>query len=127
MEYRLGRLEDIDKIALLISDAIKEMELNGIHQWDEIYPTKEDNQGRFFCHEERPFVTLRFIVCQKERFRGQRNMPRTKARSGAETKKNKKYAPRESRQRGKKKEKFEKIVKKPVKSVLSCQSKGIVS
>ena len=42
MEYRLGRLEDIDKITNLISDAIKEMELNGIHQWDEIYPTKED-------------------------------------------------------------------------------------
>jgi len=42
MEYRLGRKEDIEKISALISDAIKEMESKGIHQWDEIYPTVED-------------------------------------------------------------------------------------
>jgi ribosomal protein S18 acetylase RimI-like enzyme len=32
---------EIDPIMLLIKDAIQKMEREGIHQWDEIYPTKE--------------------------------------------------------------------------------------
>lgn len=42
MEYRLGKNEDIEKITSLISDAIKEMELHGIYQWDELYPAEID-------------------------------------------------------------------------------------
>lgn len=42
MKYRLGIIDDIDNISILISDAIKEMESKGIHQWDEKYPTAED-------------------------------------------------------------------------------------
>lgn len=42
MEYRLAREDDIDEIVLLINKAIIEMEKNGIHQWDERYPTRED-------------------------------------------------------------------------------------
>lgn len=45
MVYRLGRIEDLDNITILISDAIKEMESKGIYQWDEIYPTIEDFQA----------------------------------------------------------------------------------
>lgn len=42
MEYRLGRIEDIDKILKIISQAIKVMNSKGIYQWDEIYPTSDD-------------------------------------------------------------------------------------
>ncbi|MDD6194285.1 MAG: N-acetyltransferase, partial [Lachnospiraceae bacterium] len=42
MEYRLAREDDIDEIVLLINKAIIEMEKNGIHQWDERYPTRGD-------------------------------------------------------------------------------------
>ena len=33
-------LKEIDCVMLLIEDAIKEMERNGIYQWDEMYPDK---------------------------------------------------------------------------------------
>lgn len=42
MHYRLAEEQDIDSICNLIKSAIAEMERNNIHQWDEIYPTKED-------------------------------------------------------------------------------------
>jgi ribosomal protein S18 acetylase RimI-like enzyme len=42
MHYRLAEEQDIDSICDLIKSAIAEMERNNIHQWDEIYPTKED-------------------------------------------------------------------------------------
>lgn len=42
MEYRLGKKEDIDEICNLISSAIKTMENQGIHQWDDLYPTRDD-------------------------------------------------------------------------------------
>ncbi len=42
MEYRAAQSDDLDEIALFVKDAILAMEKNNIHQWDEIYPTKED-------------------------------------------------------------------------------------
>ena len=42
MHYRLAEERDIDSICALIQSAIAEMERNNIHQWDEIYPAKED-------------------------------------------------------------------------------------
>lgn len=42
MHYRLAEEQDINSICNLIKSAIAEMERNNIHQWDEIYPTKED-------------------------------------------------------------------------------------
>lgn len=42
MEYRLGTLEDLDNICNMISEAIDNMEYNGIHQWDELYPARYD-------------------------------------------------------------------------------------
>ena len=42
MEYRLGKIEDLDDICELITSAVDTMEKQGIHQWDERYPIRED-------------------------------------------------------------------------------------
>lgn len=42
MQYRPGTKEDLDEICSLIGKAIEHMENQGIHQWDELYPTQED-------------------------------------------------------------------------------------
>ena len=41
MHINLAVISEIDPIISLIKDAIQKMESEGIHQWDEIYPTKE--------------------------------------------------------------------------------------
>ena len=42
MEYRLAEKSDIDDVVKLIKAAIVQMEADGIYQWDDIYPAKED-------------------------------------------------------------------------------------
>ena len=42
MKYRPGAREDLDEILALIASAIKTMEQQGIHQWNERYPVRED-------------------------------------------------------------------------------------
>lgn len=42
MNYRPAETTDLGAICALISSAIAEMERADIHQWDDIYPTKED-------------------------------------------------------------------------------------
>lgn len=42
MEFRQGTMDDLKSICSLIAEAIETMEKQGIHQWDEIYPTRED-------------------------------------------------------------------------------------
>ncbi len=42
INYRLGTLEDLNEINNLIHWAIKEMENEGIKQWDQIYPARKD-------------------------------------------------------------------------------------
>ena len=42
MEFRQGTMSDLKNICSLIAVAIEAMEKQGIHQWDEIYPTRED-------------------------------------------------------------------------------------
>lgn len=42
MEYRPGKMDDLDRICSLIASAIKKMENQGIHQWDDVYPARED-------------------------------------------------------------------------------------
>ncbi len=42
MEYRLGTKRDLDAICSLIREAIGVMEKNGIDQWDEVYPARND-------------------------------------------------------------------------------------
>lgn len=42
MEFKKATENDITEICSLIKNAIDVMEKNNIHQWDELYPTKED-------------------------------------------------------------------------------------
>ncbi|SFQ23322.1 Ribosomal protein S18 acetylase RimI [Butyrivibrio proteoclasticus] len=42
MNYRLGRLEDVEEISKMVDSAKVLMSSQGIEQWDEIYPAKED-------------------------------------------------------------------------------------
>lgn len=42
MEYRLGKMDDLDDICKLAALAIETMEKQEIYQWDEIYPVRED-------------------------------------------------------------------------------------
>lgn len=42
IEYQVATSNNLDEIMLLIKTAILTMENNHIHQWDEIYSTKED-------------------------------------------------------------------------------------
>lgn len=44
IEYRLADNNDLNKIVMLVKDAINVMEKSNIHQWDLLYPTKEDFQ-----------------------------------------------------------------------------------
>ena len=42
MVYRLAKKSDIDDVVKLVKAAIVQMEADGIYQWDDIYPAKED-------------------------------------------------------------------------------------
>ena len=42
MEFRLGTMDDLNNICSLVTAAIGAMEEQGIHQWDNVYPTRED-------------------------------------------------------------------------------------
>ena len=42
IEYKIATENNIDEIFCLVKNAIDTMEEKGIHQWDEVYPTKED-------------------------------------------------------------------------------------
>ena len=42
MEFKKACEIDIDEICRLVKNAIDVMEENGIHQWDEIYPARDD-------------------------------------------------------------------------------------
>ncbi len=42
IEIRKATIQDIDSICRIIRSAVLTMEEAGIHQWDEIYPTRDD-------------------------------------------------------------------------------------
>ena len=42
ISYRVASIDDLDDIFQLAEKAIKQMEHDNIHQWDSIYPTKDD-------------------------------------------------------------------------------------
>ena len=42
ISYRTASIDDLDDISQLVDNAIKQMERDNIHQWDSVYPTKED-------------------------------------------------------------------------------------
>ncbi len=70
MQYRLGRLEDLDEICRLFEKAIEHMEHQGIHQWDESYPTREDflddiNQNTLYVAVEDGKITAVYVINQE--------------------------------------------------------------
>ncbi len=44
IEYRVGKIEDLDDIEDLVRQAVRNMEQQGINQWDDMYPIGEDFQ-----------------------------------------------------------------------------------
>ena len=42
ISYRMADIDDLDDIFRIVENAVKQMEHEKIHQWDSIYPTKED-------------------------------------------------------------------------------------
>ncbi|MCM1257621.1 MAG: GNAT family N-acetyltransferase [Roseburia sp.] len=42
MNYRMAEINDMENICTLVCEAIKQMENQGIYQWDALYPTRED-------------------------------------------------------------------------------------
>lgn len=67
MRCRLGTKDDIDAIVHLVSDAIKEMELHGIYQWDEIYPTAGDfaediKKNNLYVAEEKKELIAVYVI-----------------------------------------------------------------
>lgn len=67
MEYKLGTLQDLDSICLLIKEAIFEMEKNGIYQWDDIYPAREDfeediRNNNLYVVFEKDFLVAFYVI-----------------------------------------------------------------
>ncbi|WMJ89363.1 GNAT family N-acetyltransferase [Anaerocolumna sp. MB42-C2] len=42
MYFRLAEMQDLEEIFTIVKSAVKNMEANGIYQWDELYPTRKD-------------------------------------------------------------------------------------
>ena len=42
LSYRTAVIDDLDDIFRMVKNAVKQMEHDKIHQWDSIYPTRED-------------------------------------------------------------------------------------
>ena len=42
LDYKLATFDELDNICSLVKEAIIEMEIHGIYQWDELYPTRDD-------------------------------------------------------------------------------------
>lgn len=42
IEYRTGKPDDLDEICNLVQAAIAHLDAMGIHQWDALYPARED-------------------------------------------------------------------------------------
>lgn len=70
MDYRLGKTEDIDEICILIAAAIQTMESNGIHQWDSIYPTRDDfltdiRNGNLYTAIENNQIVAIYVISEE--------------------------------------------------------------
>jgi hypothetical protein len=67
MDFKIGTIQDLDSVCLLIKDAIAEMEKNDIYQWDEIYPARSDfekdirNNNLYIVFEEDELVAFYVI------------------------------------------------------------------
>lgn len=74
MVFREGTVEDIDEIMELIREAIVLMDSMGIHQWDELYPCRQDlisDLGNLFVGEEDGRIAVIFVInreCDEQYF-----------------------------------------------------------
>ena len=67
MEYQLGKPEQLDDICSLIAAAVKTMENQGILQWDELYPTREDfaediSKGTLYTVREKDTLIAIYVI-----------------------------------------------------------------
>ena len=67
MEFRQGTIDDLNNICSLIEVAIKAMEAQEIHQWDELYPTREEfvndiNNGTLYTVTERVQLIAIYVI-----------------------------------------------------------------
>lgn len=75
MEFRKAAENDIEEICGLVKNAIAVMEENGIHQWDEVYPAKEDflrdlDEGNLFAGLIDDQIAVVFVLnkCQDDAY-----------------------------------------------------------
>ena len=75
MEFKKAKSENIDEICGIIKNAVAVMEKQGIHQWDEIYPTRDDfindlNAGELFIGTQNGKTAVVFVInkCQDEAY-----------------------------------------------------------
>ena len=72
MQYRLAKISDIYDVFALIRAAIVRMEEDDIHQWDDIYPTKEDfisdiaNKSLYIAEENGRMVAIYVISAESD-------------------------------------------------------------
>ena len=89
MEYQLGKTEQLDDICSLIAAAVKTMENQGILQWDELYPTREDfaediSKGTLYTVTEKDTLIAIYVIsteCDQAYLNGNR---RSKRKAGME-------------------------------------------
>ncbi len=70
MNYRLGKIEDLDEIERLIKDAISLMREQGIEQWDEVYPAREDfakdiEQGYLYVADKEDKMAAIYVISEE--------------------------------------------------------------
>lgn len=86
LDYRCADINDLDAIITLIQDAVISMEKNNIHQWDELYPTREMIQkdiesGHLYIGMIKGNIAVMFVLNQEcdEAYRNGRWMHPDKA------------------------------------------------
>ena len=83
MQYRLGTMQDLEEIFEIFQAAIDNMNRNGIPQWDEKYPTREDleadiRRGELYLGLENSRIAAVYVLnqrCDPEYADGQWNYP----------------------------------------------------
>lgn len=70
MTINKGEMDNLDSIVEIIRDAVAEMEKQGIHQWDEIYPARSDiesdiKKGNLFTVWETDSLAAIYVLSQE--------------------------------------------------------------
>lgn len=70
MNYRVARTDDLDNICTMVGEVIRHMEAQGIYQWDDLYPTREDfiddiSKKVLYVVEEREKLAAIYVMNQE--------------------------------------------------------------